>query len=114
MSLLLTLRLFIFELELRISHSTVQILSGRVKTETVMLDEVIEHDEHGVAMHRCVETFRSEFAEDLEIRAGLATRDENNPLVLIPVEELPIDIAISCLLHPLVGGENCTCCLSCL
>jgi hypothetical protein len=48
-----------------ILHSPVQILSGQVKTEMVMLDKAIEHDEHGVAMHRCVAKFRSEFAADL-------------------------------------------------
>jgi hypothetical protein len=103
-----------FQMYADISHSPMEILTGRRKTETVLSDDVIEREDHGPveAMHRCVAKFRSEFADDLEVRAGLATRDEDNPLLLIPKKELSSDLAISCLLHPLVGGKNFTVLLS--
>jgi hypothetical protein len=56
-----------------------------------------------VAMH-CL--FRSIFANDLEIRCGLVVETEYRG-VYEDVKELPTDIAVLCLLNPLVGGKRC-------
>jgi hypothetical protein len=89
-----------------ILHSPLEVLTGQNKTETVLMDEVADRDDHGrvEAMHRCVAKFQSVFAADLEVRCGLVTKD--NGKVLVPVKDLAQDIGISCLLHPLVGGKN--------
>jgi hypothetical protein len=89
-----------------ILHNPLEVLTGRNKTETVLSDEVTDCDDHGrvEAMHRCVAKFRSVFADNLAVRCGLVIKD--NDKVLVPVKDLPQDIGISCLLHPLVGGKN--------
>jgi hypothetical protein len=42
-----------------ISHSPLEVQTGWNKAETVLLDEVTDHDDHGrvEAMHRCVAKF---------------------------------------------------------
>jgi hypothetical protein len=92
-----------------LSHSPLESLTGRIKTETVISDEITDHNEHHgrvEVMQTCVKRFRKVFADDLEIRSGLVTRDEDDPTIIIPVKELPSDLAISCLIHPLVGGKT--------
>jgi hypothetical protein len=83
-----------------ILHSPLEVLTGRNRTETVLPDEVTDHDDHerGEAMHRCVAKFQSVFAADLEVHCGLVTKDDDQVLIL--VKDLPQDVGISCLLHP--------------
>jgi hypothetical protein len=49
------------------------------------------------------------FADDLEFHIGLVKEDEANNQAMVAVEKLPSDIAIACLLHPLVGGKLHVC-----
>lgn len=97
-----------FQMYADISHSPLESLTSRNKTETVLSDEVVDREDHGrvEVMHKCVAKFRAIFADDLESRSGLVQWDEDNHLVATPVEELPSDLAISCILHPLVGGKH--------
>jgi hypothetical protein len=90
-----------------LSHSKLEVLTGCNKTETVLSDDATERDGHGRVepMHRCIATFQSVFADDLEKRAGLVDVNWENH-IRTPKAELPTDMAISCLLHPLVGGKN--------
>jgi hypothetical protein len=55
-------------------------------------------------MQQCVAEFRENFAYDMELRSGL-TKVINDEGESDYVEELAPDIAIACLLHPMVGGK---------
>jgi hypothetical protein len=97
-----------FDMYADISHSKMETLSLRNKTETVSShdhEDVVDTEDHErcVEMEQCILRFRSIFANDLEIRCGLVKETENDDIV--HVEELPVDIALSCLLNPLVGGK---------
>jgi hypothetical protein len=63
-------------------------------------------DDHGKCktMEPCIARFCSIFANDLEIRCGLVVETEYRG-VYEDVKELPTDIAVSCLLNPLVGRK---------
>jgi hypothetical protein len=102
-----------FEMYADISHSPLEVLTGRNKTETVLADDATDREDHGRVepMHPCIARFRTVFANDLEVRAGLVTVDPQNEHIRMPVTELPVDMAVSCILNPLVGGKNET--LSC-
>jgi hypothetical protein len=92
-----------------ISHSNLELLSNRNKTETVLSDAAVDREDDGgrvEPMVKCVADFRSLFADDLEHRSGLVERNVDDVSVLEDVQRLPPDIAIACLLHPLVGGES--------
>jgi hypothetical protein len=56
-----------------LSQSKLEVLTGCNKTETVLSDDATERDGHGrdERMHRCIATFQSVFADDLEKHAGL-------------------------------------------
>ena len=91
-----------------ISHSNLEVLSNRNKTETVLSDAATDRDDDGgrvEPMVKCVADFRKLFADDLERRSGLVERSVDELNVLDDVVRLPPDIAIACLLHPLVGGK---------
>jgi hypothetical protein len=66
-------------------------------------------------MQPCVNRFRLLCAEDLELRCGLVRRLETDRTFMEDVPEIPSDIAVACLLNPLVGGKShslsCGCCL---
>jgi hypothetical protein len=85
-----------------ISHLNMKLLTGRTKTEMVLSDDVTDRDEHGRVelMQPCVSRFRLLCAEDLELRCGL----DHDPMLVEDVPNLPTDIAVACLLNPLVGG----------
>jgi hypothetical protein len=91
-----------------LSHSPLESLTGRIKTEMVVSNETTDCVHHGRVelMQSCVARFPKVFADSLEVCCGLVTADEEDPTVDIPVKELPCDLAISCLIHPLVGGQN--------
>jgi hypothetical protein len=97
-----------FSMYADVSHSEEEVLTNRTKTETVLSDDVVQRDGHGRVepMHRCIATFRSVFADDMERRAGLVDVDREHEHIRIPKAELPTDMAIACLLHPLVGGKK--------
>jgi hypothetical protein len=88
-----------------VSHSNLEVLTNRSKTETVLSNAVEEREDVGRVepMVQCVADFRKLFADDLDVRCNLAQWDEEK-VSLMHVERLPPDIAISCLLHPVVGG----------
>lgn len=98
-----------------VSHSEMEVLTNRVKTETVLSDAVEQREDIGRVnpMAPCIAEFRNLFADDLEVRCGLAQWN-NDKTSLVDVEHLPPDIAISCLLHPLVGGKKATLCFECI
>lgn len=91
-----------------ISHSTQEVLSNRVKTEVVLSNDVVDRDDVAggrvETMQQCVAEFRENFAYDMELRSGL-TKVINDEGETDCVEELAPDIAIACLLHPMVGGK---------
>ena len=91
-----------------ISHSDMPVLTRRAKTETVLSNSVEKRDDEGRVdpMNKSVTMFRELFADDLEVRCGLSEWEDNSKKNLIPVERLPQDLAISCLLNPLVGGTS--------
>jgi hypothetical protein len=93
-----------------ISHSHMEVLTGRNKTETVVShDNVADGDDHGRAetIEPCIARFRYLFADDLEIRCGLVK--ETGILEEVEdVQALPTDIAVACLLNPLAGGMHST------
>lgn len=91
-----------------ISHSRLETLTGRTKTETVLSSDVTDREDHGRVeiMQPCVEIFRECFADDLEIRCSLREIDERDLNLMRNVPALPPDIAVACLLHPLVGGMS--------
>jgi hypothetical protein len=97
-----------FDMFADISKSKMEILTNRNKTETVLShDDVLDTDDHElvVPMEPCIAHFRLLFADDLEIRCGLVKETEQRGIVE-DAKELPSDIAVSCLLNPLVGGKN--------
>jgi hypothetical protein len=55
-------------------------------------------------MQPCVSCFRLLCAEDLELRCGLVQQLDHDPMQVEDVPDLPTDIAVACLLNPLVGG----------
>lgn len=90
-----------------ISHSNLEDLTNRAKTETVISNDVTERDDLSgrvEPMVHCVSEFRKAFADDLEYRCGLVKDDDDGNVVNVP--RLPPDIAVACLLHPLVGGKT--------
>lgn len=91
-----------------ISHSYLEKLSDRKKTEMVVSDEVTDHGEGGPveSMQVSVANFRTIFADDLEIRCGLTRLDGNDEEVVHDVDAIPSDMAVACLLNPLVGGKS--------
>jgi hypothetical protein len=97
-----------FTLFANLSHSPLESLTGHVRTEAVISDEITDHNDHQgrvELMQSCVRRFQKVFAEDLEKRCGLVTVNKDNPTITKPVKELPGNLlAISCLLHPQVGG----------
>jgi hypothetical protein len=100
-----------------ISHLNQESLTARTKTEMVLSDDVTDREEHGrvESMQPCVNRFRLLCAEDLELRCGLVRRLETDRTFMEDVPEIPSDIAVACLLNPLVGGKShslsCGCCL---
>ena len=94
-----------------ISHSNLPVLTNRTKTETVLSNDVTVCDDLAgrvEPMMQCVADFRRIFADDLEYRCGIAVFDPTNK-ERVEVKCLPQDIAIACLLHPLVGGMCMLC-----
>jgi hypothetical protein len=91
-----------------ISHTEMPILTSRRKTETVCLPTVTDHEDHGRVepMLFAVDQFRHLFADDLEIRCGLVVEDDDDHMLVHNVTELPSDIAVACLICPLVGGMS--------
>jgi hypothetical protein len=89
-----------FEMCADISHSPMELLTGRNKTETVM-----SHDDV-VSMEPCVARFRYFFADDLEIGCGLVNELEEGDMVE-DAKELPTDIGVAFLMNQLVGGKSC-------
>lgn len=91
-----------------VSHSDFDILSNRSKSETVLSNSVEKQDDTGRVnpMVPCVADFRRIFADDLEVRCGLCEWEDKNKTILVDVERLPPDLAISCLLNPMVGGKS--------
>jgi hypothetical protein len=96
-----------FAMYAAISHLTMESLTGRTKTEMVLSDAVTDRDEHGrfESMQPCVSRFRLLCAEDLELRCGLVRRHKDDLMVVEDEPALPSDIAVGCLLNPLVGGK---------
>jgi hAT family C-terminal dimerisation region len=84
-----------------ISNSEVEVLTGRKKTELVGTEEVTANPVS--PMLECIYDFRRIFADDIELRCKL--KFHNMDHIFEDVERLPSDIAISCILHPLVGGK---------
>jgi hypothetical protein len=98
-----------FHMFVDISHSPMETLTGRNKTKTVLPhDDLVDGggDDHGKCetMEPCIARFCSIFANDSERRRGLVVETEYRG-VYEDVKELPTDIAVSCLLNPLVGGK---------
>ena len=93
-----------------ISYTNLEVLTNRRKTELVINDNISNikaRQRNGLGrvekMDSCIVEFRDVFAEDFSWRCGLTFQDENGHMQ--DVEELPKDIAIGALLHPLLGGE---------
>ena len=90
-----------------ISYSNMEVLTNRRKTETVVRDNIDDRQRRQVGkievMEDCIADFREMFTDDLEYRCLLCDIHEKGHLV--PAESLPEDIAVACLLHPLLGGE---------
>jgi hypothetical protein len=57
-------------------------------------------------MQPCVNRFRLLCAEDLEIRCGLVKQLRTDCMLVEDVPEITTDIAVACLLNPLVGGKS--------
>jgi hypothetical protein len=91
-----------------ISHLKMPILTNRRRTETVLAPEVKDWEDYGRVepMLFPVDQFRALFCDDLEIRCGLVVEDEKDESLVHHVDELPSDIAVACLLNPLVGGMS--------
>lgn len=91
-----------FKMYADISHSDLPDLKKRVKTESVLSTKSHEVEDAGRTepMSACIERFREKYAEDMNIRCGLVDENGND------IVELPSDIAVSCLLHPLFGGKS--------
>jgi hypothetical protein len=94
-----------------ISHSPVETLTGCNKPKMVLShNDSVDGggDNHGKCktMEPCIARFRTILTNDLEIRCGLLVETEYRG-VYEDVKELPTDIAVSCLLNPLVGGKHC-------
>jgi hypothetical protein len=91
-----------------ISHPEMPILTSCRKTETVCLLAVTDHEDHGGVepILFAVDQFHHLFADDLEIRCGLVVEDDDDNMVVHHVKELPSDIAVACLICPLVGGMS--------
>ena len=94
-----------------LSYTNLEVLTGRKKTEMVVShDDVADGDDHGRAetMEPCIARFRYLFADDFELRCGLVK--ETGILDEVEdVKKLPTDIAVACLLNPLVGGTSFRC-----
>jgi hypothetical protein len=91
-----------------ISHSQMEVLTNRAKTVTVLSDSATDRDDGpSEPMHPCVADFRSIFADDLEVRCRLVQFSDIERIDVEDVPRLDVDIAIACLLHPLVGGTSC-------
>jgi hypothetical protein len=73
-----------------------------VKNETISS----EAKDPSLPMNKEIYMFRKLFADDFELRCGLVyVEKENDQEVTYDVARLPKDIAIACLLNPLVGGK---------
>jgi hypothetical protein len=92
-----------------ISHSPMELLTVCSKTEMVLShDDVVDGDDHGrvMSMEPCIARFQYLFADDLEIRCGLVNKLEEGGM-MEDAKERPTDIAVACLMNPLVGGMSC-------
>jgi hypothetical protein len=69
-----------------------------VSSQYVALPEDMDRPEE--AMEPCIELFRMLYAKDMEERCGYT--DDNGT----PVLQLPVDLAIACLLNPMYGGRK--------
>jgi hypothetical protein len=89
-----------------ISHTKMPILTNPQKTETVLVRNVTDWEDHGQVepMLFPVDVFRALVCNDLEIRCGFIFQDDNDEDLVHHADTLPSDIAVACLLHPLVGG----------
>jgi hypothetical protein len=87
-------------------HTEIPILTNPQKTETVLSPDVTDQGDHGQVepMLFPVKQFRHFFADDLEICCRPVVEDEQDKMVVCHVKELPSDIAVACLICPLVGG----------
>jgi hypothetical protein len=85
-----------------ISHSTLPDLSKRTKTVFVVSANDMGMGPEGrdeQPMEDCIETYRQLYSNNMMKRCGLVDDNDN------PVFDLPITIAIGCLLNPLYGGK---------
>lgn len=90
-----------------ISHSPVEVLTRRAKTITVLSEDVEDRDDGpSDVMQPCIAQFRSVFADDLEMRCKLVRFIDGDQPNIEDVPRLPVDIAIGCLLNPLLGGKS--------
>ena len=93
-----------------ISYSSMEVLTNRRKTETVVRDNIEDRRQRQIGkievMEDCIYDFRYMFADNLEYRCHLVDVDEKGHH--IEAENLPEDMAVACLLHPLLGGEYCS------
>jgi hypothetical protein len=92
-----------FQLYGDLSYSeNLAVLTNRVKNETISS----EAKDPSLPMNKEIYMFRKLFADDFELRCGLVyVEKENDQEVTYNVARLPKDIAIACLLNPLVGGK---------
>jgi hypothetical protein len=91
-----------------ISHLKMPILTNRRRSETVLAPDVKDWEDYGQVQPMLfpVDQFRALFCDDLEIRCGLVVEDKKEESLVHHVDELPSNIAIACLLNPLVGGMS--------
>jgi hypothetical protein len=97
-----------------ISYSVpLKVLTNRVKNETVSADAETEQNKAPSSpMNKEIYIFRKLFADDFELRCGLVYHEkQGDKKVVYDVGFLPKDIAVACLLNPLVGGKiSCQVC----
>ena len=104
-----------FKMYADISHSALEVLTNRPMTVTVLSDEVTEREDGpSEPMQPCIAEFRKIFADDFEHRCGLVQFNDVQTDEIEDVPRLPSNIAIACLLHPLVGGESVFVLMICL
>lgn len=85
-------------------NENLSVLTDRKKTEIIGSDA--EKEQHGATVQPMIEEiydFRRQFADDLESRCGLTFERDG---VTYDPDDLPTDIALGCLLNPLVGGKS--------
>jgi hypothetical protein len=92
-----------------ISHLNKESLTGCTKMEMVLSDDVTNTDKHGQveSLQPCVNRSRLLCAKNLELCCGLVGQLETDCMFMEDVPEIPTDIAVACLLNPLlVGGKS--------